>query len=273
MIAIDPNALDGVLRVAAPEIRQGPEGLRSMAAWLDPPLVEEEANTVRFDDIDAALKTVESQGLFENPVSVPGVEGEFPELTEPASQLPRSGVVALVVAGAAVLAVVVPIAGVGLALLYSATSVVVPPTAEIPPEPVAQVLPADPPEEEPESAESAPLEYSLPVAREGVGPTAVDPTDLAAMVAGLSSCPGTVVITGHTCSLGTTETNGWYGQARARSAAELLVGAGLPSAKIQTVSAGASQPISSNEDPEGRRQNRRVTIACHPEQPAPRKKQ
>jgi OmpA-OmpF porin, OOP family len=69
-----------------------------------------------------------------------------------------------------------------------------------------------------------------------------------------------VTLTGHTDAIGTVEYNKRLSINRAQSAEEFLLQAGLAQERVQTDGKGKSEPIASNDTPEGRRQNRRVTI-------------
>lgn len=71
----------------------------------------------------------------------------------------------------------------------------------------------------------------------------------------------TLVVTGHTDSVGTDATNLALSIARARLVVDLLVERGIPVERITATGAGESQPIASNDTPEGREANRRITAS------------
>jgi OOP family OmpA-OmpF porin len=69
----------------------------------------------------------------------------------------------------------------------------------------------------------------------------------------------TVVIEGHTCSIGTEQYNLGLSQRRAESVKKFLVNSGIEPARLKTVGYGESRPIADNKTKEGRQRNRRVT--------------
>ena len=71
-----------------------------------------------------------------------------------------------------------------------------------------------------------------------------------------------VALTGHTDAIGSEEYNEGLSERRARSVAEYLQQAGIPPARMAPAGAGESQPVATNETPEGRAQNRRVEISA-----------
>jgi outer membrane protein OmpA-like peptidoglycan-associated protein len=73
-----------------------------------------------------------------------------------------------------------------------------------------------------------------------------------------------LVITGHTDSVGSYETNQVLSNRRADSVAQYLRGNGIDPSRLQTIGAGSSLPVVSNETNEGRAQNRRVEIKLVP---------
>jgi outer membrane protein OmpA-like peptidoglycan-associated protein len=73
-----------------------------------------------------------------------------------------------------------------------------------------------------------------------------------------------VDITGHTDSVGSDEHNMQLSIARASSVATYLESQKVLSQRIKTTGMGESQPIASNDTPEGRAQNRRVEIVLTP---------
>lgn len=71
-------------------------------------------------------------------------------------------------------------------------------------------------------------------------------------------------IVGHTDSRGSEEYNLRLSRERAESVANFLVREGVKPARIVARGAGESQPIASNETPQGRQMNRRVELALVP---------
>jgi outer membrane protein OmpA-like peptidoglycan-associated protein len=67
-------------------------------------------------------------------------------------------------------------------------------------------------------------------------------------------------VEGHTDSTGTVDDNMQLSQQRAQSVADYLVTRGIDSSRLQVAGMGESQPIASNDDPQGRANNRRVEI-------------
>ncbi len=74
---------------------------------------------------------------------------------------------------------------------------------------------------------------------------------------------------GHTDSTGGDAINVPLSQNRAKSVADYLTMRGVASARIGTQGFGASQPLASNDSPDGRQKNRRVEIKIVPVQDAP----
>jgi outer membrane protein OmpA-like peptidoglycan-associated protein len=71
---------------------------------------------------------------------------------------------------------------------------------------------------------------------------------------------GPVIIEGHTDSVGSDESNLQLSQARANSVREYLLTRGVDPARLQAIGRGEEHPIASNDDPDGRANNRRVQI-------------
>lgn len=71
-------------------------------------------------------------------------------------------------------------------------------------------------------------------------------------------------VTGHTDSTGSDQYNLELSQKRANSVANYLMAQGLDGRRFYIVGAGESQPIATNDTPEGREQNRRVEIRLSP---------
>lgn len=118
----------------------------------------------------------------------------------------------------------------------------------------------------PEPALAAPPKrdvWVLPVAAvEGSAPETLVAEDLERMVAELSRCRSRILVEGHTCTLGTESANLELGLRRAESVRKLLIQHGVESSRIAVSSRGSGDPLQSNETPEGRRANRRVTVEC-----------
>ena len=74
----------------------------------------------------------------------------------------------------------------------------------------------------------------------------------------------TVDVVGHTDSVGSESYNQQLSENRARSVAEYLSSQGILPARLLLAGMGEAQPIASNDTPEGRTQNRRVTIQITP---------
>lgn len=72
-----------------------------------------------------------------------------------------------------------------------------------------------------------------------------------------------LLIAGHTDSVGTEDYNYRLSERRAQSAADYLMTRGIPPARINIVGLGESEPVASNETPEGRQLNRRVEVAIY----------
>jgi outer membrane protein OmpA-like peptidoglycan-associated protein len=69
-----------------------------------------------------------------------------------------------------------------------------------------------------------------------------------------------VVVEGHTDSVGSDESNLLLSQRRAESVKAYLLRRGLDPSRVTTTGLGESMPVASNDDPGGRQQNRRVEI-------------
>lgn len=69
-----------------------------------------------------------------------------------------------------------------------------------------------------------------------------------------------ITITGHTCSLGSEDNNYNIGLKRAAEAKKYLTEKGISSDRISIKSAGFHEPVTTNETPEGRKSNRRITF-------------
>src|SRR5579859_2167699 len=69
-----------------------------------------------------------------------------------------------------------------------------------------------------------------------------------------------LAVEGHTDSVGTDEYNQTLSERRAQSVRDYFVQQGIPSASIEAHGFGKTEPIASNDTPEGRQQNRRVEL-------------
>ena len=72
-----------------------------------------------------------------------------------------------------------------------------------------------------------------------------------------------VSIVGHTCDIGSEKENEKIGAQRALAVAEYLKSRGVAADRIETSTAGQSQPIVPNDSKRHRGENRRVTITVH----------
>jgi outer membrane protein OmpA-like peptidoglycan-associated protein len=76
--------------------------------------------------------------------------------------------------------------------------------------------------------------------------------------------PGlTLQIEGHTDSVGSDEYNQVLSERRAGSVRDFLVEQGVPAATVTASGFGKTQPVASNETPEGRQRNRRVELVVN----------
>lgn len=73
----------------------------------------------------------------------------------------------------------------------------------------------------------------------------------------------TITIVGHTCDIGSNESNIIVGMRRAYNAKEYLMSQGIQFRRIKVESKAASFPCVSNETEEGRLQNRRITFTIN----------
>jgi len=77
----------------------------------------------------------------------------------------------------------------------------------------------------------------------------------------LAQCPGERVrVEGHTDAIGSDSYNQDLSQRRARSVRDYIVSRGVSRGRIEAAGFGESQPIATNDTPEGRQLNRRVEI-------------
>lgn len=70
----------------------------------------------------------------------------------------------------------------------------------------------------------------------------------------------TVLVEGHTCTIGPAEYNQGLSERRAQSVADFLVSEGVREGDIRTVGHGEERPIADNATREGREANRRVEV-------------
>ena len=81
----------------------------------------------------------------------------------------------------------------------------------------------------------------------------------------LNAYPSTVIgVFGHTDNVGSTEANQRLSERRAESVVGSLESFGVARARMQPRGFGYTQPVASNDTPEGRAQNRRVEIRIIP---------
>ncbi len=89
--------------------------------------------------------------------------------------------------------------------------------------------------------------------------------DLKSVASSLLKYPNSrIEVIGHTDNTGAAAYNMDLSQRRASSVASILLGSGVPSARLTAYGRGEDQPIASNLTPEGRAQNRRVEIIIRP---------
>ena len=96
----------------------------------------------------------------------------------------------------------------------------------------------------------------------GVKPYGVKYQQVKALAKAFANCPGSIVVAGYTDGVGTQERNDALSQSRANWVKNILSHYGLQSSRMKAVGRGASSPVSANDTDEGRKANRRVTIAC-----------
>lgn len=89
--------------------------------------------------------------------------------------------------------------------------------------------------------------------------------DLAKVATSLNKYPDTTVqILGHTDNTGSASHNQGLSERRANAVADVLLNNGVAIGRIDAIGRGEDQPIASNLDDAGRRQNRRVEIVILP---------
>jgi OOP family OmpA-OmpF porin len=72
-----------------------------------------------------------------------------------------------------------------------------------------------------------------------------------------------LLIIGHTCSIGSMESNQILSEERAKSVERYLIENGIPADKINREALGERRPIADNGTEEGRIKNRRVEFALY----------
>ena len=83
---------------------------------------------------------------------------------------------------------------------------------------------------------------------------------LARLASDLKSSGKTVTLVGHTDAVGDGKTNVLVSERRAKNVRDILKEKGVAASQIKTVGKGESQPVGSNDNPDGRKQNRRVEV-------------
>jgi OOP family OmpA-OmpF porin len=134
-----------------------------------------------------------------------------------------------------------------------------PPPAPEPPKEIAQPLPPPPP---PPPAKIVLDEAVLHFAN-GKAELGADAKAAIQKVAdGLKAYPGdySLVVSGHTSSVGGKSLNKTLSKLRADSVARVLIEAGIPASRVSTVGVGPDKPIADNASKEGQARNRRVEI-------------
>ncbi len=141
------------------------------------------------------------------------------------------------------------------------------------PEPVVAPAPAPPPPPIPVVVPPAPVPAPLPAkivlgdavlhfANNGdqLGPDAIQAIEVVARQ--LKAYPGeySLVVGGHTSSLGSKAHNKALSLRRAQSVAKVLVDSGIPAAKVAAEGFGPDQPVADNKTRAGQSRNRRVEI-------------
>ncbi len=81
------------------------------------------------------------------------------------------------------------------------------------------------------------------------------------------TCPGVLTIEGHTDSVGNEAANQTLSQSRADAVRSALIGLGVDQQRLTAVGLGESQPVASNETPDGRAANRRIVMVFAEETP------
>ena len=96
-------------------------------------------------------------------------------------------------------------------------------------------------------------------------PVALDEINRVAVV--LKQYPqSTILVAGHTDSIGAEDKNQELSERRAESVKSALVGQGIARMRVTTVGYGEAKSIATNDTPEGRQLNRRVEIRIQSQQ-------
>ena len=69
-----------------------------------------------------------------------------------------------------------------------------------------------------------------------------------------------ITIVGHTDSSGSAAANNSLSRDRAQSARDYLIARGVAVTRLRTEGRGSAEPVADNSTPEGRAQNRRITL-------------
>ncbi|WP_298813737.1 OmpA family protein [uncultured Roseibium sp.] len=97
------------------------------------------------------------------------------------------------------------------------------------------------------------------------GSSGLDPRSepfLNSLVDIVARCPGLVIeVAGHTDSVGRAAANMRLSQRRATAVMDYLVSKDIPDNRIRSVGYGETQPVASNNTPEGKRRNRRIEFS------------
>jgi len=79
-----------------------------------------------------------------------------------------------------------------------------------------------------------------------------------------------IVVEGHTDSSGSDSTNQQLSQKRADAVRQYLESRGVQAARMRSIGRGESEPVASNDTPDGRANNRRVEVIVEPAAPGNR---
>jgi outer membrane protein OmpA-like peptidoglycan-associated protein len=139
---------------------------------------------------------------------------------------------------------------------------VAPPPPPPAPEPVKEMAMPVPPPPPPPPAKIVLDEAVLHFAnnKADLGPDAK--AAIGKVADGLKAYPGdySLVVSGHTSSLGGKALNKTLAKLRAEAVANVLIESGIPASRVTTVGVGPDKPIADNATKEGQAKNRRVEI-------------